>query len=168
MDLKQKVIVSSTPELAARRVCAWVNSSGVKVNLVSISQVISADRIYTTIFWNTMPSGRSVNDSSHKSHPRIGERRLKRQPLKIDKLPTTVHQAICTLRKQGKTWLEISDSSALLFSPNWATDGGGFVEWKSLSEEVLKAFPGKRIPQTNLLRWFDLRIEQRIPLYEKP
>lgn len=87
--------------------------------------------------------------------PRTGERRKVNQPLKIDKLPPEIHEAILTLRnKAGKTWEEIEALSA---EPK---DKSGFIDWESLPLPVLELFPEMRLPHTSLHRWYDLRVSQ--------
>lgn len=93
--------------------------------------------------------------------PRVGERRQKNQPLKIDKLPVEVRDAIQYLRNQeNKTWAEIEELSALPYDKDWRSKPAGFIDWQSLPLATLELFPDLRLPQTNLARWFDLRIEQ--------
>ena len=93
--------------------------------------------------------------------PRIGERRRKNQPLKIDKLPAAVHDAILHLRNiEGLTWQQIEEQSNRPYSEKWKQDHGGFVDWTRIDLPVLELFPNLRIPQTNLLRWYDLRVAQ--------
>lgn len=94
--------------------------------------------------------------------PRVGERRQKNQPLKIDKLPLDVRDAIQYLRNvANKTWAEIEELSSLSFDKDWRTKGGaGFVNWDALPTAVLELFPELKIPQTNLARWYDLRVAQ--------
>lgn len=93
--------------------------------------------------------------------PRVGERRQKNQPLKIDKLPPAAHDAILFLRNvEGRTWSEIEEQSHRAYSEKWQEDHGGFIDWHSLDLKVLELFPDLRIPQTNLLRWYDLRVAQ--------
>jgi hypothetical protein len=93
--------------------------------------------------------------------PRIGERRQKNQPLKIDRLPATVHDAILHLRNiEGLTWAQIEEQSNRAYSKDWKQDHGGFVDWSTLEMKVLELFPDLRIPQTNLARWYDLRVAQ--------
>jgi hypothetical protein len=90
-----------------------------------------------------------------KARPRTGEPRETNQPLKIDRLSPSVHDAILTLRnKAGKTWQEIEELSAL------PADQGGFVDWMNLPTPVLELFPQMRLPHSNLHRWFDLRVRQ--------
>ncbi len=90
-----------------------------------------------------------------KSKPKTGQPRLWNQPLKIDRLPPSVHEAIITLRnKAGKTWPEIEELSAL------PADKGGFVEWENLPTPVLELFPEMRLPHSNLHRWYDIRVDQ--------
>lgn len=92
-----------------------------------------------------------------KPRPKTGERRETNQPLKIDKLPPSVHDAILVLRNQrGKTWQEIEDLSA---EPVGAGKLG-FVEWDKLPTLVLQLFPDLRLPHSSLHRWFDLRVAQ--------
>ena len=64
---------------------------------------------------------------ANTKRPRTGERRQINQPLKIDKLPPEIHEAVLTLRNRlGKTWEEIEALSA---APK---DKGGFVDWENL------------------------------------
>lgn len=79
---------------------------------------------------------------------RTGERRLVRQPLKIDKLPLELRDRIQEERAAGKTWAEIEDASPR------------FPEWNDISPEVQALFPDRRLPGRTLLRWWDLRVEQ--------
>jgi hypothetical protein len=83
-----------------------------------------------------------------KPRPRTGEKRQVHQPLKVDRLPSEVHEVICLLRARFAPWLEIEKRSAQ------------FVPWAKLPTDVLKLFPGKRIPHSNLQRWYDLRVAQ--------
>lgn len=93
--------------------------------------------------------------------PRVGERRQKNQPLKIDRLPASVHDAILYLRNnEGLTWQQIEDQSAKPYSSKWKEDHEGFIDWTALDLKVLELFPNLRVPQTNLLRWYDLRVAQ--------
>ena len=71
-----------------------------------------------------------------------------RQPLKIDKLPIVMQDKIRASRLIGRTWDEIERQS-----PSWS-------EWEKVDAEALALFPEKRLPHTNLQRWYDLRIEQ--------
>lgn len=90
-----------------------------------------------------------------KARPKTGEPRDTNQPLKIDRLPPSVHDAIKFLySKRGKTWQEIEDLSAQ------PLDKDGFVNWDDLPTSVLELFPNMRLPRTNLHRWFDLRVAQ--------
>lgn len=89
-----------------------------------------------------------------KSRPKTGEPRATNQPLKIDRLPPSAHEAIVRLYKAGKTWEEMEALSAQ------PLDKGGFVDWDKLSTDVLELFPNLRLPHTNLHRWFDLRVRQ--------
>lgn len=87
--------------------------------------------------------------------PRTGERRRTNLPLKIDKLPEDVRNAILDLRNNGgKTWEQIEELSAL------AKDKGGFIDWDALPLPVLEIFPEMRLPRTSLHRWYDLRVSQ--------
>ncbi len=95
-----------------------------------------------------------------KPRPRTGEKREVNQPLKIDKLPQSVRDAIKLLYDRGATWIEIEGRSAEPFSANWEKDGGGFINWESLDLKVLELFPEMRLAKSSLQRWFDLRISQ--------
>lgn len=104
-----------------------------------------------------------------KPRPRTGEKRRTNLPLKIDKLPIEVRDAIQYLKNgRGKTWQEIEEISALPYDAKWNDrDGwskarGGFVNWESLPTPVLEQFPDMRLPHTNLHRWYDLRVTQVI------
>lgn len=90
-----------------------------------------------------------------KARPKTGETRRTNQPLKIDRMPPIVHDAILKLRNgAGKTWQEIEELSAL------PADKGGFVEWEKLPTPVLELFPTMRLPHSNLQRWYDIRVRQ--------
>lgn len=92
-----------------------------------------------------------------RRRPGTGETRKTNQPLKIDRLPPAVHEAICALRNQaGKTWQEIEDLSGEPFGKGQL----GFVDWVNLPTPVLELFPDMRLPHTNLQRWYDIRVEQ--------
>ena len=84
----------------------------------------------------------------HLPHPKTGERRRKRQPLRLDRLPLALLDRIRAERAQGRTWDEIERAS-----PQWP-------EWEQAAPEVLAGFPGRRLPHTNVQRWHDLRVEQ--------
>lgn len=89
-----------------------------------------------------------------KPWPKTGDKRRTNLPLKIDRLPVEVRDAILLLRDKGKTWQEIEELSEL------PKDRGGFVDWEALPTAVLELFPDLRIPHTNLHRWHDLRVRQ--------
>ncbi|MFC6645459.1 phage protein Gp27 family protein [Granulicella cerasi] len=92
-----------------------------------------------------------------KSHPKTGDTRKTRQPLSIDRLTPDVHEAILGLRnRDGKTWEEIERFSAEPCGKGKL----GFVQWTKQSADALQAFPHKRIPKSNLHRWYDIRIAQ--------
>lgn len=95
-----------------------------------------------------------------KPRPKTGEERKTHQPLKIDLLPQSAREAIETLYDRGRTWMEISNQSAMPYSDKWQTDGGGFVDWEKLELRVLEQFPDMRLPKSSLHRWFDLRVAQ--------
>lgn len=99
--------------------------------------------------------------AQNKRRPRTGEKRTTNQPLKIDRLPLEVRDAILFLRNSRfKTWEEIEELSAEKYDPDWQKKGGGFVHWEELPTPVLELFPDLRIPHTNLHRWYDLRVTQ--------
>lgn len=84
-----------------------------------------------------------------KPRPKTGERRDRQQPLKIDKLPQELRDELQKLRNaDGLTWLEIEERSPDL------------AGWSKASAAALALFPAKRIPHSNLQRWFDLRVQQ--------
>jgi hypothetical protein len=95
-----------------------------------------------------------------KRRPKTGEERKTHLPLKIDLLPQAVRDAIQTLYDRGATWKEIEERSVLAYSPNWATDGKGFVNWEALDLPVLERFPDMRLAKSTLHLWFDLRVRQ--------
>lgn len=94
-----------------------------------------------------------------KPRPKTGERRLVRQPLKIDRLPQEIRDAIQAL-KSDHTWEEIEELSAMHFNPKWQSQGGGFVDWEKLPAKVAALFPNRRLPHSNLQRWYDIRVRQ--------
>lgn len=98
-----------------------------------------------------------------KPRPKTGEPRTTHQPLGIDRLPPSVHEAIKRLRaRYGMTWLEIERLSALPYNKEWDSELGkhGFVDWAPLDARVLDKFPERRLPDTSLHRWYDLRVAQ--------
>jgi hypothetical protein len=82
------------------------------------------------------------------TRPRTGQKRLTRQPLKMDKLPTELLDRVMKERAAGRTWEEIEE-----LSPR-------FEEWKNTNETIQGQFPKLRLPHTTLQRWYDLRVEQ--------
>lgn len=95
-----------------------------------------------------------------KPRPKTGEPRAVKQPLKIDRLPQSVQDAIKTLYDRGRTWVEISEQSARHYSKDWEKDGGGFIDWAEVSTEALELFPDLCLAKSTLQRWFDLRVSQ--------
>jgi len=94
-------------------------------------------------------SGARAKAAGKKPRPRTGERREVRQPLKIDRLPEELQKEILELRsKEGLTWLAIEERSPSLRG------------WEKASASQLSLFPGRRIPHSNLHRWYDMRVEQ--------
>jgi hypothetical protein len=85
-----------------------------------------------------------------KPRPKTGEARKTRQPLKIDRLPATMQKRICSERSAWKSWEQIEAESA------------AWTEWNDVPEDVQKLFPDRRLPHSNLQRWYDLRVEQRL------
>jgi len=83
-----------------------------------------------------------------KARPKTGEKRVVRQPLGIDQLPEEARAAIQQRRAEGCTWMEIEEASQK------------FVAWKELPAKVAALFPHRRLPHSNLQRWYDLRVEQ--------
>lgn len=96
--------------------------------------------------------------------PRTGQPRLARMPVRVDLMPPEVLEAIKRLRsKYGLTWMEIEALSARPYNSAWekvAFGKFGFVDWENLPERVRAAFPERRLPHTNVHRWYDLRVEQ--------
>jgi hypothetical protein len=98
-----------------------------------------------------------------KRRPGTGDKRKTNQPLKIDRLPVEVREAIQYLRNaRDKKWQEIEELSSLPYNAEWQTKGGGFVHWEELPTPVLKLFPDLKLPHTSLHRWYDLRVSQVI------
>ena len=96
-----------------------------------------------------------------RRRPATGEKRRTQQPLKIDKLPIEVREAILWLRNnEGRTFDQIEEQSAQPYSEKWRTDGRGFVNWEALPLPVLELFPMLHLPHSNLQRWHDLRFKQ--------
>jgi hypothetical protein len=95
-----------------------------------------------------------------KPRPKTGEKRVVRQPLKIDRLPQSAQDAIKQLYDRGRTWVEIAEQSAKPYSSEWENDGGGFIDWVLVDREALELFPGLRLAKSSLQRWFDLRVSQ--------
>jgi hypothetical protein len=94
------------------------------------------------------------------TRPKTGEPRKTHLPLKIDRLPQSVRDAIAALYDRGQTWIEIEQQSAKPYSKDWAKDGGGFIDWVEVDSDTLDLFPGLRLPKSSLQRWFDLRVKQ--------
>lgn len=93
---------------------------------------------------NGLPEGVSEGSEQAYRHPRTGEQRKYRMPLRIDRLPAQVKQAIIAARAGGETW----KATAAL-----ASSAAGV----SLSPSVCQ-------------RWYDLRVEQKdsaVPLLRK-
>src|SRR5262249_20136012 len=83
-----------------------------------------------------------------RANPKTGEKRLTRQPLKMDRLPAELLDRVMSERAAGRTWPEIEE-----LSPR-------FEEWEKTPEAVRAGLPGLRLPHTTLHRWHDLRVEQ--------
>jgi Protein of unknown function (DUF3486) len=84
-----------------------------------------------------------------KARRKTGERPQVRQPLKIDQLPQAIRDRILEeLNKNGRTYAEIEFDS-----PNWE-------QWKKCDDRQVALFPGKRLPHSNIQRWYDLRVRQ--------
>ncbi len=83
------------------------------------------------------------------SRPKTGEARRVKQPLGIDRLPLKMQDRIRAARIAGRTWMEIEEDS-----PTWP-------EWnEGVASEAFDLFPGRRLPHSNLHRWYDLRVAQ--------
>jgi hypothetical protein len=67
-------------------------------------------------------------------HPRVGEKRQSRKPLRIDKLPAEVKSTIIDARANGMTWKETAHAAS--------------------------AKAGCTLPPTTVHRWYDLRVAQ--------
>jgi autonomous glycyl radical cofactor GrcA len=80
---------------------------------------------------------------------KTGERPKVDRQLKIDRLPLKFRDRIQVERNTlVRTWKEIQDDS-----PSWK-------EWDEVAPEVQVLFEGRRLPETNLQRWYDLRVRQ--------
>ncbi|HWF02271.1 MAG TPA: hypothetical protein VHA06_01215 [Candidatus Angelobacter sp.] len=77
---------------------------------------------------------REQRKNSHSRHPRIGEKRKHRKPLRIDSLTADVKETIVAARCAGMTWAKTA--------------------------EVASAKAGVRLSHSSVQRWHDLRIEQ--------
>jgi hypothetical protein len=95
-----------------------------------------------------IPQGGAGETDRPRPHPKSGERRRARQPLRLDRLPLALLDRIRAERVNGRTWDEIERAS-----PQWP-------EWDQATPEALALFPGRRLPHSNLQRWHDLRVEQ--------
>jgi hypothetical protein len=96
-----------------------------------------------------------------KARPRTGERRETNQPLKIDRLPSSIQDEILHLRNtRGKTWQEIEALSAEPVKLENGSKGNGFIDWPALPLNILELFPDMRLPHSSLHRWYDLRVSQ--------
>ena len=160
-ELHQHVIKTKDADAAAKRVCRWLNSQR-NVEFVTISQAFFDDHLHTTIFFLTV--GDMANTDTplviNRPRPKTGEKRMTRLPLRIDRLPKVVQDAIIHLRKLGKIWVEIEQLSSRPFAQNWSNDEGGFVDWNALPDETRRLYPRRRIPKSSLQRWYDIRVEQ--------
>ena len=101
-----------------------------------------------------------------KQMPRTGQPRKTRQPFSIDVLPMDVLESIKRLRAQhGLSWQEIERLSSLPYNDAWEARANfgkyGFINWDELATRALEAFPGLRLPASNLHRWYDVTIVQK-------
>jgi hypothetical protein len=83
-----------------------------------------------------------------KPRAKTGDKRLRNQPLLIDRLSNDVHNEILRLRATGNTWPQIEELSR------------EFVPWDELPPLLVEKFPGRKLPHSNLHRWYDLRVDQ--------
>lgn len=84
-----------------------------------------------------------------KARRKTGERPRVNQPLKIDRLPQKLRDRIVFEHNTlGRPWEDIEQDS-----PSWK-------EWDEVAPEVLVLFPERRLPHTNVHRWYDLRVRQ--------
>jgi len=90
-----------------------------------------------------------------RPRPKTGDKRATRQPLSIDRLPVEMQDRIRAERRKGRPWAEIEQQS-----PTWK-------EWKDVGAELLPLFPGRKLPHSNLARWYDIRIEQAMAEAQK-
>lgn len=76
----------------------------------------------------------NVSTKSYR-RPRTRQPRQSQKPLRIDRLPQEVKDAIIAARASGETWKQIS--------------------------RMASAAAGLHLPPSSLQRWYDLRIEQQ-------
>ncbi len=88
--------------------------------------------------------------SKRRRHPRAGERRHKRQPFSIEKLPIAWQEWIKQQRAIPSVtpWEQIEERSTTA------------LPWKELPQETLRLFPRRRLPASNMLRWYDVACVQ--------
>lgn len=94
-------------------------------------------------------------------HPRKGERRKRDRKFAIDALPVEVRGHIQALRAGGMFYADIEELSARPLKQ------AGFVPWDELPAHTLRLFPGRRLPASNLGRWYDVRVEQVLKQVQK-
>jgi hypothetical protein len=83
-----------------------------------------------------------------KPNPKVGQKRQRPMPLKMDRLPQELLDRVMQERAAGRTWRELEE-----LSPT-------FEEWEKAPEYVRAQFPGLRLTNETLRRWHDLRVEQ--------
>jgi hypothetical protein len=84
-----------------------------------------------------------------KSRPKIGEPRKTRQPLKVDLLPLEWRDQLLRWHNvEGRSWKDVEELSRKL-------------PWKALDAGARGKFPDERIPETTLLRWYDITWRQK-------
>lgn len=166
-SIKSHVFITSDAVAAAACLCDFLSDRIDPADVVAVAQLLNQGQICTTVLYQSDAGEISalVTSPSRKSRPKTGVARKTRQPLKMDRLPKSVRDAIVYLRGQGKIWNHIEQQSARPFSPAWATDGGGFVDWESLPQDLIYLFPRRRLPHSNMHRWYDLRVDQKRPFH---
>jgi hypothetical protein len=106
--------------------------------------VLSGSKDTTSLFLETQMSRADALSASKRlrsgdgyRHPRSGEPRRQRKPLRIDRLAQDVRETIVAARETGKTWQQISS--------------------------VASAKAGEYLAPSTIQRWHDLRVEQQKP-----
>lgn len=101
--------------------------------LVRLGNVAAEHQQPETAEWFWRAAG--VKGIPKYRHPRTGEKRRARHPLRIDRLSQDVKDVIIKARAAGESWEHIA--------------------------AIASAAAGQKLPRTSVQRWHDLRIEQQ-------